>query len=150
VRAGGAFNERIRITFCAFLAVGYTFAMTHTLIAHEQGYTEVNFAEPPGVNELVELNALRPDHPRILVDLSKGIAIDFNGLKSLLAKLNDLPTPDGAATAIFVQDNLEVGLSTIFQDLRGQREGLSVKVFQDKQEAADWLAELATQSKTPE
>jgi hypothetical protein len=33
-----------------------------------------------------------------------------------------------------------VGLSTIFQDLRGQREGLSVKVFQDKQEAADWLA----------
>tara|TARA_R110002110_G_scaffold270300_1_gene485963 strand:- start:944 stop:1282 length:339 start_codon:yes stop_codon:yes gene_type:complete len=101
-------------------------------------YTEITFDEPADLNTLIQVNEHRNEHLRVLIDLSPGLAIDFSGLHDLLVELNERCLPEGATTAIYVQDNLDYGYSKVFEDYRTNL-GLTVSVFRDKDEAIAWL-----------
>ena len=104
----------------------------------QRTYTVISFDEPADLKTLLQVNELRNEHLRVLIDLSSGLAIDFPGLHELLVELNERCLPEGATTAIYVQDNLDYGYSKVFEDYRSNL-GLTVSVFRNRDEAIAWL-----------
>ena len=114
--------------------------MAYQLIVHER-YSELRFDLPPGIEEILGLNTLRLTHRRLLLDLSGGINIDINRLVELLTAIDKVDIPADIITAILADDNLDYGLSKIYQDYRSSLGG-NVQVFRDKEDAGVWLADF--------
>lgn len=115
--------------------------MGYKLTIQDEGFTEISFDHPAELQELLEIKDLRDEHKRVLIDLSIGSALDFSRVQELLKAHDDQPPRQDVVTAILAIDNLDYGLSRIFEQQRSDL-GACISVFRDKAEAVAWLTSL--------